>query len=251
MKEIRMRKPLIGISMDSSRKNTYSQYPWYALREHYCDAVSKAGGIPVMLPHNRELIDHYIDLLDGVVISGGDFDHDPKMYGEDFCHEKTVLNSARSSFDFAFVEKALEYDLPFLGICAGQQMLNIVRGGTLIQHIPDESPEFLNHSQSQCRHLPTHDIIIKSNTLLARLNKGLERVPVNTSHHQAIKKVGEGLVVNAIAPDGIIEGIEDPNLTFCLGVQWHPEFFVGALDRSIYEGFIEASAKKVNLRQRA
>ncbi|HBN22642.1 MAG TPA: hypothetical protein DD412_05330, partial [Holosporales bacterium] len=123
MKELEMVKPTIGISMDSSKENTYSQYPWYALREHYCDTVYKAGGLPVMLPHTTELIDHYLDLVDGVAISGGDFDHDPKLYGQDFYHEKTVLNPARSAFDFTFVEKALERDIPLLGICAGQQML--------------------------------------------------------------------------------------------------------------------------------
>ena len=251
MKERNMAKPIIGISMDSSREKTYSEYPWYALREHYCDTVYKAGGLPVMLPHNRELIDHYLDLVDGVAISGGDFDHDPKMYGEDFRHEKTVLNPVRSSFDFAFVEKTLERDVPFLGICAGQQMLNIVRGGTIIQHIPDECPGALNHSQAPCRHLPTHEIIITQGTLLAHCNKGLEKAAVNTSHHQAIDKVGQGLVVNAVASDGIIEGIEDPSLTFCLGVQWHPEFLVCDLDHSIYERFIEACSKARDVKRRA
>lgn len=243
MKDLNMTKPIIGISMDSSKENTYSQYPWYALREHYCDTVHKTGGVPVMLPHTIELIDHYLDLVDGVAISGGDFDHDPKFYGQDFCHEKTVLNSPRSAFDFAFVKKSLERDTPLLGICAGQQMLNIVRGGTLIQHIPDTHPDALQHSQAQCRHLPTHDITITKGTLLAQCSKGATKVAVNTSHHQAIDKIGKDLIINAVASDGIIEGIEDPNLTFCLGVQWHPEFLVGDLDRSLYERFIEAAAE--------
>lgn len=251
-----MEKPLIGISMDSSKEDTYSSYPWYALREHYCQAVEKAGGLPVMLPHSLDLIDHYLNIVDGIALSGGDFDPDPEMYGEKFCHEKTVLNPIRSAFDFALVKKTLDRNIPFLGICAGQQMLNIVRGGMLIQHIPDqwpdqrpdqrpdEHPEGLNHSQAHRRHKPTHDIILTTGTLLAHCNQDKEKASVNTSHHQAIKKVGQNLVVSAVAPDGIIEAIEDPSLAFCLGVQWHPEFLVSDFDYSIYNKFIEVASHR-------
>lgn len=193
-----------------------------------------------MIPHNTDLIENYIDIIDGLVVTGGNFDHDPKMYGEDFQHPKTTLNPERSAFDFALVKSALNHDIPFLGICAGQQMLNIVRGGTLIQCIADEMPHALNHSHEECRHKPAHDVTIVKNTLLSTCNKEKETAAVNTSHHQSIKDIGKNLIVNATAPDGIIEGIEDPSKTFCLGVQWHPEFFVCDLDREIYKQFILA-----------
>ena len=240
----RLLKPLIGLTVDSCRDKFYSDYPWYALRENYCDTIHEAGGIPLMIPHNRELIDDYLDILDGVIVTGGNFDHDPKMYNDDYQHPKTNLNPERSEFDFAFVQRTLERDIPFFGICAGQQMLNIVRGGTLIQFIPDECPQALNHSQEECRHLPTHDLHIAENSLLMRCNHGQKEASINTSHQQAVKDLGTGLIVSATAPDGVIEGIEDPSKEFCLGVQWHPEFFVCDLDREIYRQFIIAARKQ-------
>lgn len=236
-----MKKPLIGLTVDSSCDKFYSDYPWYALRENYCDSIHQAGGVPIMIPHNHDLIDDYLDVVDGIVVTGGNFDHDPKIYGENFQHPKTKLNPERSAFDFAFVKRTLERDIPFFGICAGQQMLNIVRGGTLIQSIPDELPHTLNHSQEECRHRPTHDIHIAENSLIFKCNKDAQTASVNTSHHQAVKDLGSNLVVSATAPDGIIESIEDPSMKFCLGVQWHPEFFVCDLDREIYKQFILAA----------
>ena len=236
-----VKKPIIGLSVDSSCDKYYSDYPWYALRENYCDSIHQVGGLPIMIPHNTDLIGSYLDIVDGIIVTGGNFDHDPKMYGEDFQHPKTILNPERSAFDFAIVKNTLERNIPFLGICAGQQMLNIVRGGTTLQHIPDDAPHALNHSQEECRHRPTHDINIVEGTLLAKCNQNTKVAAVNTSHHQAVKDIGRGLIINATAPDGIIEGIEDPSLPFCLGVQWHPEFFVCDLDREIYKQFILAA----------
>ncbi len=246
-KPLKASKPLIGLSVDSSCDKHYSDYPWYALRENYCDTIHQSGGVPIMIPHNVDLIENYLNIVDGIVITGGNFDHDPKMYGEDFQHPKTALNPERSAFDFSLVKSSLDYDIPFLGICAGQQMLNIVRGGTLIQSIPDEMPHALNHAQEECRHRPTHDIRIVENTLLAKCNKGAQTASVNTSHHQSIKDLGQNLIINATTSDGIIEGIEDPSMTFCLGVQWHPEFFVCDLDRAIYKQFILACQRQTGV----
>ena len=236
-----MNKPLIGLTVDSSCDTSYSIYPWYALRENYADSIHQAGGIPILIPHSIDLVEHYIDLIDGLVITGGDFDHDPKLYGDDEIHEKTTVNPERTAFEYSLLQQALKVNLPFLGICAGQQLLNIVRGGTLIQYIPDAFPKAINHNQSECRHKPTHDVTVKEGTLLRSINNNKASAYVNTSHNQAVKKVGENLVVNAIAVDGVIEGIEDPNHDFCLGIQWHPEFFVGDLDREIFMRFIQAA----------
>jgi putative glutamine amidotransferase len=238
-----MSKPIIGLSVDSSTASYYSDYPWYALRENYCDSIHQAGGIPILIPQNKDLIDDYLSLISGIIITGGNFDHDPKMYGEDYVHPSTELNAKRSAFDYALTKQALERQIPFLGICAGHQMLNIVRGGTLIQSIADEVPHALNHSQEECRHRPTHDIDLTQGSLVWECNGGHKKAAVNTSHHQSIKVVGQNLIVTARSNDGIIEAVEDSTRPFCLGVQWHPEFLVCALDRAIYKKMITVCQK--------
>ena len=123
-------------------------------------------------------------------------------------------------------------DLPLLGICGGQQLLNVVLGGTLIQHIPDALPTALAHEQPNPRTEPGHEVIVVPGTLLHRIT-GTERLPVNSAHHQAAERVGPGIVASGRAPDGIIEAIEDPRRPFCLGVQWHPEYRISAGDGAI------------------
>lgn len=232
------KKPLIGLSVDASTDPSYSDYAWYALRQNYCDSIVKVGGVPVLIPQIIDLIETYMSLVDGLIITGGNFDHAPELYGETIIHPTTKLNPKRSAFDYALTKSALEHRRPFLGICAGHQMLNIVRGGTLIQSIEDEFETTLNHSQEACRHQPTHDIEILTGSLLWECNQRQSHAGVNTSHHQAIKKLGSKLVASAWSEDGLIEAVEDPSLPFCMGVQWHPEFLVCDLDLALYEKFI-------------
>lgn len=237
-----MKRPIIGLSMDSSVAPHYSVYPWYALRKNYCDSIADAGGIPLPLPHLPLLTDDYLDHLDGLVITGGRFDHDPKLYGESAVHPKTLLNPERTTFEFHLLKKALKKNLPVLGICGGHQLLNIVYGGTLVQYIPEAFPNALNHLQETRRHEPTHTIKITPGTLLDKCTNSGEAA-VNTSHQQAISKLGNGLIASAHTADGIIEGIEDPSRPFCVGVQWHPEFLVTDLDRKLYKLFIQSCRK--------
>ena len=129
-----------------------------------------------------------------------------------------------------------------LGICGGQQILNVVLGGTLIQHIPDYVPSCLNHKQTQSRHQPSHTITIAEGTLLKKI-LGEEIIEVNSRHHQAVEKTGSRIKINAYAPDGVIEGIEVSNQRFCLGVQWHPEYLYTTHDRNLFKAFIAECAK--------
>jgi putative glutamine amidotransferase len=130
--------------------------------------------------------------------------------------------------------------VPILGICGGEQLLNVVLGGTLIQHIPDTIAQALEHEQKNPRDEPGHAVTIAPGTLLARIT-GSTRMNVNTAHHQAVARAAPGMVVNATADDGVIEGIELPGHPFCLGVQWHPEYYVDAADGRIFEAFIAAA----------
>ncbi len=232
--------PIIGFSLDYETVQTYSKLPWYALRENYCAAVSTLGAAPLCLPHEPLFVNTYLDLLSGLIITGGAFDIPPSMYGDLSQHETVVLKEKRTEFEFAITRGAIARGIPILGICGGQQLLNVVLGGTLIQHIPDSVDNALAHEQPGPRHEIGHSIIVKENTLLHQI-LGSTEAHVNSAHHQAIRSVGNGVIINAIAPDGVIEGIEYPPHPFCLGVQWHPEYHVTKADDSIFEALIIAA----------
>ncbi len=236
-----MKKPYIGVNLDHEPAGGYSDFPWYALRQNYFDAIEHAGGIPVGLTYQFDLIESYLDLIQGLLVPGGFFDIHPSQFGEDEVHETVVTKDRRTRFDLGMTKGALERDIPFLGICAGEQLLNVVRGGSLIQHIPDTIPDALEHEQKTPRDQPTHSIEIVPGTLLHEI-AGSTQAMVNSTHHQAVRHAGENLVINARAPDGVIEGIEDPSLRFCLGVEWHPEYESTDLDRRIFKRFIQEAS---------
>lgn len=241
-----MPKPLIAITLDAESSGGYSKMPWYALRQNYCDAILAAGGIPLPVPHHAELAEDYVNLADGFVFTGGAFDIDPALYGVDHRHETVTTKHQRTSFEWRLLQLAYKQEKPILGICGGMQLLNVVLGGTLIQHIPDEVPNCLIHEQPHPRTESGHNIQIYEDTLLHRLVEPVMvegKIPVNTAHHQAIKSLGAGFCVNAVAPDGVIEGIEDSKRSFCLGVQWHPEYHVSEADRRIFASFIQIAGR--------
>jgi putative glutamine amidotransferase len=236
-----MAPPLIGLTLDHEPGGGWSKFPWYAIRENYCEAVRHAGGLPVLLPHEPDAAELYLDRLDGLVVTGGGFDVDPALFGAESRHPTVTTKDRRTAFELAATNGALVRNMPVLGICGGQQLLNVALGGTLIQHIPDEVMEALAHRQPNPRSEPGHDVRIVEGTLLHRI-AGTERLGVNSAHHQAVKDAGPGLIVDAVAPDGVVEGIEDPRRRFCLGIQWHPEFEINEADRRIFRAFVAAAS---------
>ncbi|MCA3270154.1 MAG: gamma-glutamyl-gamma-aminobutyrate hydrolase family protein [Alphaproteobacteria bacterium] len=239
-----MTRPRIAITLDAQDPGGYSKQPWYAVRQNYCDAVHAAGGIPVALPHHPELAETYLEFIDGILITGGDFDIPPHLYGEETVHKTVHTKGNRTAFEFNLCKAALAQGKPVLGICGGQQLLNVVLGGTLHQHVPDAFPDSpLKHEQPNPRTEAGHTVSVKNGTLLQRI-VGTESFGVNSAHHQAVKSVGAGVVINATAPDGVIEGIEHPGHGFCLGVQWHPEYHVGQADKQIFEEFLKACTRR-------
>jgi putative glutamine amidotransferase len=235
-----MAQPVIGLTLDSEPPGGYSKsHPWYALRENYCTAVVAAGGLPILLPHEPARAADYLALIHGLIVTGGAFDVDPALFGATSRHATVSTKDRRTQFEFAITEGALKADKPVLGICGGQQLLNIVLGGTLIQHIPDEVPNALAHEQPNPRTEPGHKVAIARGSLLHRITQS-DELAVNSAHHQAVKDVAPGIVVDATAPDGVIEGIEDPRRRFCIGVQWHPEYGLSDGDKRIFAAFIAA-----------
>jgi putative glutamine amidotransferase len=237
-----MAPPTIGLTLDYEPGGGWSKFPWYAIRENYCEAVHHAGGLPVLLPHEPEAAELYLDRIDGLIVTGGGFDVDPALFGAPNRHPTVTTKDRRTAFELAATKRALARDMPVLGICGGQQLLNVALGGTLIQHIPDEVPHALPHRQPNPRNEAGHEVRIVPGTLLHRLAE-TERLEVNSAHHQAVKDAAPGLIVDAIAPDGVVEGIEDPGRRFCLGIQWHPEFEINEADRRIFRAFVAAAGR--------
>ncbi len=244
-------KPLIGVIPDykSGGENQYSIRPHYAVRVNYCNIVSNSGGVPLILTYDYNLIDDYLKLCDGLLFVGGNCDIHPKRYNEDQIHKTVSINEVREDFEWEFMQRAMASTLPILGICNGMQLMNVISGGSLIQHIPDEDPQFMNHEQSSVHeladsHLAYHKVNILTPSKLDSII-GRSAVNTNSSHHQAIKNVGQSFVVSARADDGIIEAIEKEGDKYCLGIQWHPEFEVSEADRKIFKSFIQAATSSI------
>jgi putative glutamine amidotransferase len=237
------KRPLVGVTLDAEQPGGYSKFPWYALRQNYCEAIAAAGGLAVALPHDVEHVADYLGTIDALMITGGAFDVDPSHYGESDKHSTVVTKDRRTAFEFGVTKGALERNMPVLGICGGQQLLHVVLGGKLIQHIPDAVAEALAHEQPNPRNEPGHTVKVAKGTQLHGI-VGADELQVNSAHHQAAADAPTGIVVNATAPDGVIEGIEAPAYRFCIGVQWHPEFLISEGDAKLFRAFLGAAATK-------
>jgi gamma-glutamyl-gamma-aminobutyrate hydrolase PuuD len=214
-----MGRPLIGIT-------TYAQparwgvwdLPAALVPLEYVDAVERAGGRAVLLPPSEDGVDETLDVLDGIVFSGG-ADVDPARYGAEAHPETDAPQARRDAGELALLEAALARDLPTLAICRGFQLLNVARGGDLVQHLP-ETVGSDEHKQVPGE-FAVHPVEVKEGSRLASI---VGAGPAVTSHHhQALGRVGDGLVECAWAADGTLEAVEDPDLRFAVGVQWHPE----------------------------
>ncbi|MGH9847990.1 MAG: gamma-glutamyl-gamma-aminobutyrate hydrolase family protein [Blastocatellia bacterium] len=233
-------RPLIGVTM-----RLYEPENSFYLRRFYAEAVEAAGGAPVYIPliPNREYLAALIGRLDGLMLSGSNSDVDPAFYGEEPHPKLGSVTPERDETDLALLEMAEERAMPVLAICFGLQSLNVARGGSLIQDIESQVENPIKHEQGAPANRPSHNIEIEAESLLARLAGGVT-VRVNSSHHQAIKRVGRNLKVIARAADGVIEAVTDTRADrFVLGVQWHPE--VGwqrdNISQAIFKRFIEES----------
>lgn len=232
-------RPIIGITLDSEEPGGYSKMPWYALRKNYCEAVAAAGGVPLCLPHHVDLVENYLSMIQGLIVSGGAFDVDPALFGTTERHPTVTLKPGRTAFELALVRGALDRDMPVLGICGGEQLMAVALGGSLIQHIPDGIKDALDHEQSTPHTQPSHHVALAPGSKLAAIT-GQNRIMVNSTHHQAVKAVGIGCTISATAPDGVIEAIEVPGQKFCIGVQWHPEYTVSPADAALLRALVEA-----------
>ena len=232
-------RPLIGITERLDLKeNTFY------LRRYYAEAVAAAGGIPVQIPliADRALLAALAARLDGLLLSGSNSDVDPACYGEEPLPRLGTVIPARDETDLILLGLAEEKKLPVLGICFGMQSLNVARGGTLYQDLESQLQGALKHEQGSAYDRASHSIRIEADSILAQLAGG-NAARVNSSHHQAIKEVGQHLRVLARAHDEVIEAVADTRPDrFVLGVQWHPEIAWerDPLSQAIFAQFIAA-----------
>lgn len=212
----------------------------------YIRAIEKAGGVPVpVFILKEESILPLLKIIKGLLLTGGG-DVDPYYFGEEPFVGQGEISPLRDRIEIKLTKAALKRNIPLLGICRGAQVLNIAAGGSIYQDIHLNRLEKgvpLEHMQKAPRYHPFHDINIVEGTLLSRILKGKGKIRVNSFHHQAIKKVAAGFRVNALASDGIIEGVESGAHFFALGIQWHPEAlalkeFPGG--QEIFNAFLQA-----------
>tara|TARA_Y100000590_G_C15618234_1_gene976586 strand:- start:308 stop:1018 length:711 start_codon:yes stop_codon:yes gene_type:complete len=231
-----MKKPIIGITLDSEENQNYSNFPWYAIRENYLDSIHKFGGIPFPLFHKNKYIKEIFKILDGLIITGGNFDINPNLYGKKILGTRNTKNN-RTKFEIAIFNKFLKSKKPILGICGGEQLINVACGGNLIQDIKKKKNNNINHEQKNPRNETSHAIKVKKNTKLFNIFKK-NKILVNSAHHQAVSKIGKKLIVSAKSEDNIIEAIEHTEHPWCIGVQWHPEFLITNSDKLLFKNFI-------------
>lgn len=213
------RRPVIGITCDYR-----DSAPTYSLPFSYCDAVEKAGGLPLMLPYRSDLslIPQFVDMVDGMLFTGGN-DLDPTPWGEEVHPKAVPIDPLREKFERALMIEVESRRIPTMGICLGSQLMNVHRGGTLNQFIPDlERNDSIEHRRLGTDWDARHEVLLEKDSIVAKAMGGTT-VRSNTSHKQSIRDVGKGLRVIARSPDGIVEGVEDPTMPLWFGVQWHPE----------------------------
>ena len=227
-----MKKPVIGISgsliIDDS--GSFAGYKRSYVNNDYILSVIKNGGIPFIIPfnENEEVIKAQMEMIDGLLLSGGQ-DVAPKNYGEEPTPKLGDIFPERDDFEYALLKSALEAKKPVLGICRGSQIINTYFNGSLYQDLSYIGKDVLKHNQVNSPSMVTHSVTIDKSSKLFDIF-GEEKIRVNSFHHQAVKKVGEGLVKAAKAPDGIVEAIEKTDYPFLVAVQWHPEMLQNSVD---------------------
>jgi putative glutamine amidotransferase len=224
-------KPLIGITTYVEPASWGHWHLDAALVPYdYVRAVERAGGRAMLVPPDDEGIDEVLDVLDGLVFSGGN-DMSPGSYGAEPDPATGGVNPARDRGELALLTAALERDLPVLAVCRGVEVLNVARGGDLVQHLPD----VVGHEEHRAvvGEFSEHAVRVDPGSRIGEV-----RGPVKSHHHQGLGRIGDGLREVAWAADGVVEGVEDPQKPFLVGVLWHPE---AGEDQRLFEQLVEAA----------
>lgn len=233
-------KPVIGLTANMDVNGKHEIDP------EYMTAIVRAGGLPLIVPVGVEEVEQLVDLLDGLLLTGGK-DAAPLLFGEEPHPHLGEVTPARDRLEIALIRQMHLKDKPLLGICRGIQMLNVAFGGNLFQDIESQIVRpVLQHAQKAPRSHPSHTVKLEKDSLLEEII-GYKSIQVNSFHHQSVKGVAEPLRICAFANDGVVEAIESRDGKFILGVQWHPERLAAVGDvpsLRIFTSFIQACVKK-------
>lgn len=243
-----MKKPFIGI-LANLHLDKHEPLPYVevsGVQRDYIYAIERAGGIPIMLPvcEEPEVIRQQVAHVDGILLTGG-YDVHPLHYGEEPTPLLEATHPERDSYELFAIKIADELQKPIFAICRGMQLLNVAYGGSLYQDISMCSAEHVEHRQKAKRSEPTHTIEIVKETLLHKILSA-DSLVTNSFHHQAVKRLAPGFIVNAYSQDGMIEGIERPGERYMLALQWHPEM-MAATDpymQLIFQTFVNKCSNK-------
>jgi putative glutamine amidotransferase len=234
-------RPLIGINVDVSGDDRSGRI---MLGTNYIDAITSAGGVPLLLPpveKDPDAIARYIEMCDGFLFTGGR-DISPRRYSSQTTHPAVnLLNPRREDFDFALLDAAMKSGKPVLGVCLGSQEINVALGGSMIADLPTQTSSTINHKPGSIH--PSHAVDITTGTRMHDL-LGTTTLQVNSLHHQACDRLGSGVLVMARAPDGVVESFDVQGRKFLMGVQWHPEMLTDDPQQlSIYQALVKAAAE--------
>ena len=231
-------RPKIAITLDLSIKDgNRLNYLNFA----YAQAIDEAGGIPLHFPSLPlpEIFAEAARVIDGLVLTGGADIH-PSYYGEEISAPISLSPNQRTEFDLQFFRAVLEAGKPILAICHGMQIVNVALGGSLYQDLAPQLPGSIPHRPGEGNRPARHRVRVEPGSRLAELFGGMLEFDVSSTHHQAVKALGENLRVNARSPDGVVEGIELPTHPNVIGVQWHPEKDPGSeASRILFKKFVE------------
>jgi putative glutamine amidotransferase len=235
------RHPVIGLTSRTLPMRAARQTrPTETVSRSYFEPLEAAGGLPLLIPNtDPERADGYLDLVDGLYLTGGDDPH-PHLFDEEPHPKIEVVDERRDHFEIALLRGARARNMPVFGVCRGAQMMAVAFGGDIFQDIESQTATTVAHTQKRLDDGPWHRVTIRPGTLLSRL-LGTASVAVNSFHHQACRNLGDTLVPCAECDeDGLIEAVEAPDQAFFLGVQWHPELTAGRKD-PLFAGFVEAA----------
>lgn len=226
-------KPIIGLTMHPVEGKM-------EINNTYIEAIKRAGGIPICLPYmDEEMMDIVLDGVHAVLLIGG-YDVNPLIFGQEPHYKLGQVIDERDQSELLMTKKAFERNMPILGICRGEQVLNVAFGGTLYQDIDTQVDNVLKHTQASKRHELTHTVELLPSKLQQII--GADSILTNSFHHQAVDAVAPGFLMNARAKDGVIEGIEHSEHPYCIGVQWHPEGLQNdAPSDKLFQSFIDAA----------
>ncbi|MBD2462841.1 gamma-glutamyl-gamma-aminobutyrate hydrolase family protein [Oscillatoria sp. FACHB-1407] len=234
-----MTSPLIGIT--TYGRNDLGEFHLYAA---YVDAVRRAGGVPILLPPGEPNLDRLIERVDGLVFTGGG-DIEPTHYDGDLHPKIYRLDSERDSFELALARRAIQADLPLLGICRGLQVLSVASGGKLLPHVPDTFGTDVLHREEPL-HPTKHPVAIAPQSLISKI-VGVSEMEVVSWHHQAVPTVPPGWQATAYAPDGLIEALEHQDHPWAIALQWHPELSAATdpLQQRIFNAFVQVAQTRL------